>query len=222
MILEQVEGLALSNQFLGYVILGLSAFLENIIPPVPGDTVTVFGAFLIGRGILEWEWVLVSTTLGSTGGFMGLYLISYYLSSRFLGREEGKIFSKDLIERGNEWINRYGYWVIIGNRFLAGLRSVISISAGLAKLNKYKVLVLSLISALIWNGVLLYFGYQAGNHWNIVIGVVNQYSPNIIYNFWVIDNGVNFKIFNIKEKRQEKIIRIREEVDLFFQNQERG
>ena len=208
MILEQVEKLALSNQFLGYVILGLSAFLENIIPPVPGDTVTVFGAFLIGRGVLEWEWVLVSTTLGSTGGFMGLYLISYYLSGRFLGWRKGKIFSKDLIERGNEWINRYGYWVIIGNRFLSGLRSVISISAGLAKLRKWRVMVLSLISALIWNGVLLYFGYQAGNHWSIVIGVVNQYSQIllIIIGLLMMGGVVRFLILRRRsiKKREEK------------------
>ena len=63
-----------------------------------------------------------------------------------------------------EWFRRYGYWIIIGNRFLAGTRAVVSFFAGMSGLHLGKTLVLSFISAAVWNGILVAAGYALGRN----------------------------------------------------------
>jgi membrane protein DedA with SNARE-associated domain len=56
-----------------YFLLALSAYVENLVPPIPGDTITAFGAFLVGTGRLDFFGVFLSTTLGSLLGFLTLF-----------------------------------------------------------------------------------------------------------------------------------------------------
>ena len=65
-----------------YLLLGLSAYVENIFPPIPGDTITAFGAFLVGLGKLHFMGVYLATTFGSLLGFLTLFWLG-----RFLGRQ---------------------------------------------------------------------------------------------------------------------------------------
>ena len=58
-----------------YLILFVSAYVENTFPPVPGDTVTVIGAYLITTGKLSFTGVWLSTTLGSVLGFMTMFFM---------------------------------------------------------------------------------------------------------------------------------------------------
>ncbi len=84
--------LPLNNIFL-YLFLFLSAIIENLFPPIPGDTITVFGAFLVGVGRLNYFGVYLSTTLGSVIGFMTLFLIGKYLGRKFFHEKNYKHFS---------------------------------------------------------------------------------------------------------------------------------
>ena len=59
------------NPLWAYLLLAASAFLENLIPPVPGDVVVIFSAYLVGRGVLEWIPVYACTCLGGTPGLLG-------------------------------------------------------------------------------------------------------------------------------------------------------
>ena len=68
-----IESLNILPDFLIYLALGISAFVENICPPIPGDTITVFGAFLVGTKRLHFFGVYLSSTLGSLFGFLFLF-----------------------------------------------------------------------------------------------------------------------------------------------------
>ena len=74
-----LHSLETANPLWAYFILFISAFIENIFPPIPGDTVTVFGAYLVGRGLLSFWGVWISTTLGSIAGFMAIFAIAYWI-----------------------------------------------------------------------------------------------------------------------------------------------
>ena len=151
-----------------YLFLGLSAFVENLIPPFPGDTITAFGAFLVGSGRLNLFGVYISTTFGSLSGFMGLFLAGRYLGRRFFLKRDYRFFKKSQILKAEHWFGKYGYFLILTNRFLPGIRSVISIAAGISELKISKVLCLSLISAAIWNFIWIFMGYILGNNWDMV------------------------------------------------------
>ena len=158
-----------------YLILGLSAFIENIFPLAPGDTVTAFGAFLVGTRNLSFIGVYIATTLGSLTGFMFLFWLGALLGKRYFIERDLWLFKAQDIERAEIWFRKYGYFIILINRFFPGIRSVISISAGISKLNRQKVALLALISAFAWNLIWMGFGYMLGSNWERVkdkLGVI--------------------------------------------------
>ena len=159
--------LPLNNYYL-YFFLFLSSVIENLFPPIPGDTITAFGAFLVGAGRLNYGGVYASTTIGSVLGFMSLFLLGKFLGKKFFHEKNYKYFSVEKIEKTEHWLQKHGYWIIATNRFLPTLRSVISLVSGISELNTKKVLILSLISAGLWNLIWIQAGYLLGNKWHIV------------------------------------------------------
>jgi len=145
-----------------------SAIVENLVPPIPGDTITAFGAFLAGIGKLDFIMVWIITTLGSTIGFMLLFYAGVLFGRGFFSKTKIKFFNSENIKKAERWFNKYGYFVVAMNRFLPGIRSVISISAGISGLNGLKVFVLSMVSAIFWNFLWIYAGYSLGNNWEKV------------------------------------------------------
>jgi membrane protein DedA with SNARE-associated domain len=161
-----------------YLALGISAFLENVVPPVPGDTVVVFGAYLVSTGRLDFWGVYISTTLGSVIGFIAMYLAGWRFGRAFIQnrRLREKIFKVDDIKKVEIWFGKWGYWVIFANRFLSGTRSVISLFAGSFHLHPLPVIALSLASALIWNALLITAGMLLGDNWEIIINIISRYN----------------------------------------------
>ena len=151
-----------------YFLLGLSAFIENVFPPIPGDTITAFGAFLVGARRLSFFGVYLSTTLGSLFGFMFLFWIGSLLGKRHFIERDYRFFRAKDIVRAEEWFRKYGYFLILLNRFFPGIRSVISIAGGISQLKVFRVTLLALISACVWNLIWIILGYSIGTNWDIV------------------------------------------------------
>jgi membrane protein DedA with SNARE-associated domain len=151
-----------------YLLLGLSAFVENIFPPIPGDTITAFGAFLVGARKLDFMGVYLSTTLGSLAGFMTLFWIGNLLGRKFFIERNYRLFSAQSIIQSERWFRKYGYFLILLNRFFPGIRSIISLAGGISKLDPFRVALLALVSAGAWNLIWIAIGYSLGNNWEIV------------------------------------------------------
>jgi membrane protein DedA with SNARE-associated domain len=163
---------------LAYGVLAASAFLENVLPPVPGDLVVVLSAYLAGRGVLDWLPVYLSTCLGGTAGFLVMFHLGRTRGRSLLLSHHGvsKIFSPQRLERAEDWLARYGFWLILGNRFLSGIRSVIALAAGICGMGWRPMALLGLLSMLMWNGGLLYAGLQVGQNWEVVIDWIGRYN----------------------------------------------
>lgn len=200
--LEYIESvISQVDPFTTYAILFLSAYIENTFPPIPGDTVTVLGSYLITTGKLSFTGVWLSTTFGSVLGFMTMYFVGLTLGRKFLANEKrAKIFGLKNIEKTKIWFANWGYWVIFANRFLSGTRSVISLFSGMVGLNWLYVLLLSTLSALVWNGLLIYAGYMLGVNWESIAGIVSQYNKVVIVVSVLIITFIAYKIINKKKK----------------------
>lgn len=156
----------------GYVFLFLSSLGENLFPPMPGDTVVILGAFMVGRGQLRWLPAYAATTAGSILGFMILFYAGFRWGKRVVESSRFRWFSQDRLERVEAWFDRYGYWVIGANRFLSGFRGVVSLAAGTVRMHPVRVFCLALISCLIWNAVLMGVGIWVGENW---LSIVKHY-----------------------------------------------
>ena len=153
-----------------YLLLGLSAFMENVFPPAPGDTITAFGAFLVGTNRLNFIPVFFVTILGSLAGFMFLFWVGSLLGRRFFIERDFWYFKAEDIRRAENWFRTYGYFLILINRFLPGIRSVISIVSGISGLRALKVFVLALVSTSVWNLIWIGMGYFLGSNWEAASG----------------------------------------------------
>ncbi|NOX88269.1 MAG: DedA family protein [Calditrichaeota bacterium] len=189
------------DPLLAYGILFVSAFVENVFPPIPGDTVTVFGAYLVSTGKLEFWGVYLSTTLGSVLGFFAMYVIGLKAGTQILNsRWIKKAFDDEKADRVKKWFAKYGYWVIAVNRFLSGTRSIVSLFSGFFALRWFWVLLLSLLSALLWNGILIYGGYLLGVNWEKIAFILKEYNKIVLI---VIAVGVIlFLIYRYFRKRR--------------------
>ena len=171
--------------FIAYCLLFISAFVENIFPPIPGDTVTLFGAYLVGRGELDIIPVFLTTVAGSFIGFMAIY---------YLGLKKGRAFfekrssfrSPQRLGKIEKWFDRYGPKVILANRFLSGVRSLVALAAGIGNMPPGKVALYSLISIALWNGIIITAGLLVGTNWTAVRSILSTYSSLIFILFIVV------------------------------------
>ena len=177
------------NPYWAYGLLFVSAFLENVVPPVPGDTVVVFSAYLVGRGIWDIAPVFATTVSGGVLGFMFMFFMGMrYGRSLFEGRG-GRVFTSEGLQRAEGWLTRYGFWLILANRFLTGVRSVVAISAGLGKMSPVRVLFAGGLSMMVWNGLLLYIGLLLGQSWGEVSELLKQYN-RVLLGAFVLGIGI--------------------------------
>ncbi len=163
-----------------YGLLLASAMLENIVPPIPGDAVVVFSAYLVGRGTWALWPVFGATVSGGILGFMIMYYIGLRYGRSFFSGRRGRIFSVEGLEKAEVWLARYGIWLLLGNRFLSGIRSVIAISAGIGGMSWRRVLICGALSMALWNGVLLYAGLLVGQNWGEILSLLKQYNRVLV------------------------------------------
>jgi membrane protein DedA with SNARE-associated domain len=173
---DLIQYLQTLNPLLIYVAVFSIAFIENIFPPFPSDVVVVFAGSLIGIGQVGFVETLLLATAGSTIGFVVMYKIGDWFGDHILEQGKIKFIPVEAVKKVEAWFNRYGYWIIIANRFLAGTRAVVSFFAGMSELNLLRTTILSFLSALAWNAVLVSAGWYLGQHWEKIGFYLNTYS----------------------------------------------
>lgn len=160
-----VTALRHTDPYYLYFTLFFIAFLENLFPPAPSDLVIAFGGSLVGIGKLGFVATLVSATLGSTAGFIVMYYVGFLLGKKLIDAGKPRFLPFDKIKQVENWFSRYGYWLVVSNRFLSGTRAVISFFVGLSELPIQITIPLCVVSALLWNSILIYGGYLLGHNW---------------------------------------------------------
>ncbi|MBM4320828.1 MAG: DedA family protein [Deltaproteobacteria bacterium] len=173
---------------LALLVLFASSTLEYLFPPFPGDTVTLFGAFLVAaRGWSFWA-VLAATTLGSGLGAMLDYGLGLAALQRTRQRSEPPapgarrpfhLRHEAQLQWLAERFRRHGAWFIVINRFLPGIRAFFFIAAGMAGMRPAAVLFFSLLSALAWNLMLMMVGLALGASWPRLYALFLAYTHGI-------------------------------------------
>ena len=170
---------SLNNTWI-YIILFFFAFIENIFPPSPSDVIVVVGASLIASNGLGFLPVLLITSIGSALGFILMYYIGFFLSEKVLRTQKLKFINQDALHKTDLWFAKYGYWIVLANRFLPGTRSVISFFSGVHELNVIKTFVFALISAFVWNVIIIEIGMMLGNNVELIDYYLTTYSNVVV------------------------------------------
>lgn len=164
----------------GLLVLALSAMIEYLFPPFPGDGITVLGAVLIDAAGWSLWGVLSAVTAGSVVGGMLTYevgrLVARGQRDSWIGRRLSAPAIQTRVDQVCAYFNRYGAATIAVNRFVPGLRAVVFVTAGLAGLERWRVLVWAIVSAAIWNGALVGAGALVGHNLDALLGLLRRYT----------------------------------------------
>lgn len=155
---------------LGYVLLGVAAFVEYVFPPFPGDTILVLGGVYAVRGERSWALVLAATFIGSVLGAAVAYGFGRLIANHLEHREHEQpkrlpfgISAEHLHELQAKMRERGGVLLAL-NRFMPGVRGLIFVAAGGARMPVGKVLALGAASAAAWNILVLVVGVLVGGN----------------------------------------------------------
>jgi len=176
-----------------YITLFFFAFIENVFPPSPSDLVIVVGGSLAGTGAISFILSLAFATLGSITGFMLMFYIGSTVDKKLIHSGRFKFIPVDSLDKVETWFRKYGYYIIVANRFMPGTRAVISFFAGISNLDAKRTITLCFVSALLWNTIMLYLGFIFGDNIAKVDEYLTTYS-NIV----IIITGVIILFFIVR------------------------
>ena len=150
---------------LNYGTIWFLMLLESTVVPVPSELVVSPAAYHAAGGNLNIFLVILFATIGADCGATINYLAGYYLGRpiiyRFANSKWGKmcLLNQKKVEKSEEYFNNHGMVATITGRLIVGIRHLISIPAGLAKMTFWKFLLYTTIGAGIWNCILAALGW---------------------------------------------------------------
>jgi len=175
-----MDSMSSMNPIIIYSLLLVFPFIENIFPPSPSDFVVVIGGTFIVSEVIGFIPALVLTSIGSEAGFLFLYYLGTQTDRKLAKTGKLKFLSADSVEKAELWFAKFGFFIILFNRFIPGIRSVIAFFSGLSELNFKKTLILSCISAVLWNVILLTLGIIFAENLSKVDYILKTYSQIIL------------------------------------------
>ena len=169
---------------LGYLGIAFVIALEVIIPPIPSEVFLPLAGNLVSSGRLDFSLVVIAATIGSVLGSSALYGVSRWAGDTRVGGwidRFGKwlLVTRDDLEKSRRWFGRYGRQAVLIARVIPGMRSIISVPAGLAGMPFSQFLIFTTLGSLVWNFALVGAGFLLGNNWKEVEAWIDPISPFI-------------------------------------------
>lgn len=186
---------------LNYFTIALLMAIESTFLPLPSEVVIPFAAYKAGQGELNIFIVILMGTIGALTGSLINYTLAYYLGRpivyKFAGSKLGKVFllSEEKIKHAEEFFIRNGKTSTFIGRLVPGVRHLISIPAGLAKMNLRDFMLFTFIGAGIWNIILGIVGFY-------LYAIRDQIFPYIGH--ILLGLGVIFVIYLIIKARKNR------------------
>jgi membrane protein DedA with SNARE-associated domain len=166
---------------LGLIGLVALMFVENVFPPIPSEVVLPLAGFFVARGELSFVGVLFAATLGSVLGSILLYELARYGGRPFVLRYGSLLrVGPEELDRADAWFVRRGPIVVLVGRCIPGVRSLVSLPAGMLKMSRVAYILLTLAGSLVWNTALIGIGWILGEEWGKVSDVIGSVSTPLV------------------------------------------
>lgn len=182
----------------GYIGIFIVMFIETIFPPIPSELVLPLAGYSAYQGELNLVGVIIAGTLGSLAGAGCFYILGRSLQEHklqaFVARH-GKwmgLKEKD-VAKSQQWFEKHGLVAIFFARLLPGMRSLISVPAGLHRIRPIPFLLLSLLGTATWTILLVLGGYLLGDQYHLIAQHVKPLSYELALG--VLVAGVGFLLW---------------------------
>jgi membrane protein DedA with SNARE-associated domain len=158
---------------MGYLGIGLLMFGENLFPPIPSELIMPLAGFAIAKGEMEFLPVITAGVVGTILGCLPWYYLGKLISEERLAHWADRyggwlgLSGKD-IDRSKDWFQRYGIAAVFFGRLVPGIRTLISLPAGIESMPLQTFLLFSTAGATIWVTALTALGYFLGDNYEEV------------------------------------------------------
>ena len=169
----------------GYIGVFLLIMAENLFPPIPSEAVLSFAGFMTTITDLTAEGVVLSATLGSLCGGILLYFMGMFFNTEKLvsatEKRNGTLvgIKPDHIEKAHKWFCKKGAKTVFLCRFVPVIRSVISVPAGMTRMDFAKFTAYTMAGSGIWNTAIISAGRLAGNKRDVALKIINTFSDTV-------------------------------------------
>ena len=163
----------------------LLTLLETVFPPIPSELVMPLAGYIASRGGMSLWGAVLAGTLGALLGALLLYWVGRKLGEERLmdfADRHGRwlTLSRHDIERASQWFAKHGGWAVFVCRLIPGLRSLISIPAGIHGMALLPFVAVTTLGSLVWTAVLVYLGYVLGANFEQVGEWVDPVSKGVL------------------------------------------
>lgn len=183
---------------LGYWGIGLLMFLENIFPPIPSELIMPLAGFTVAKGKMNFGIAVFAGTVGTMAGTYAWYylgrLVNYQRLQTWTERY-GKwirVTAKD-IDRVNDWFNKHGSKAVFFGRMVPGIRTLISLPAGINNMPLVSFTIYSTIGTFIWTLALTLAGYLLGEDYASIENYIAPVSKVVLFGLLGLVGYVVFK-----------------------------
>tara|TARA_Y100001968_G_scaffold113764_1_gene103213 strand:- start:224 stop:880 length:657 start_codon:yes stop_codon:yes gene_type:complete len=159
-----------TNQWIGYGAILLAMFLENLIPPIPSELIMPLGGFYVAQDQLDFLPVVLAGLIGTVIGSLPWYGIGRLVNEKRLeqwlkknGRWIG--INPDELVKSRKWFNKYGVSLVFWGRLVPGIRTLISVPAGVELMPITPFLLWTTAGSLIWTLFLTITGFFLGENY---------------------------------------------------------
>lgn len=162
--------------------IALAIFLENVFPPIPSEVVLPLAGFTAAGGRYTVVEAVLWATLGSVTGALLLYAIGAVVGMdrlRAIARRMPLVDVAD-VDKADAWFSKHGRKAVFFGRLIPGIRSLISIPAGVDRMPLTGFLAMTTAGSLLWNTALVYAGYALGNRYHLVERYIDPVSK-VVY-----------------------------------------
>ena len=155
----------------GYFGVFILMTLESALIPIPSEITMPFAGFLVQRGELNLLLVILTGAFANLFGSLIAFGLGFYLEEHVilkLLKKYGKylLLTTAEYERSLKWLSKHGDQVAFFSRILPGVRTFISLPAGLSEMNIFKFSIYTFLGSLIWSAFLTYVGVYFGENWH--------------------------------------------------------
>lgn len=161
---------------------GLIVGLENVFPPIPSEVILPLAGFSAAQGRFSLAGAIFWTTLGSVLGALLAYWLGHRLGATRVRALFGRVplIQVEDFDRAEGWFTRHGNASVFLGRMVPVVRSLISIPAGVERMNLPVFLLFTTAGSLIWNSLFIVGGYLLGGQWHRIESVAGWFSNAVV------------------------------------------
>ena len=169
-----------ANPSIAYLVIAFAMFMENIIPPIPSEIIMPLGGFFVYQGNLNFYILVIFGLIGTVAGSVPWYCLGRVMNeqkianfldnkAKFLG-----ISSRELT-KSREWFDKHGVSLVFWGRLVPGIRTLISVPAGIELMPPIKFFIWTSLGSLIWVIFLTLAGYYFGENYRQISEYIDSF-----------------------------------------------